>query len=452
MNKFSPLVLAVAVVFSPIAWGASDLLQLYQEAVNRDATFQAAKAAQIAGQEAVPQARAGLLPTIGLSGSSTYNHTNTQYHYPSFFPNGSRNYVANGYTLSLTQPLFRGQNYAQYAQSQSIVKQVDAQYFIAQQDLIVRLAQAYFDVLLAQYNVSLAATQKESIGEQLAQAKRNFEVGTATITDTHDAQARYDLTAAQEIAAKNDLEIKQTALEQIIGRMPGELVTVKGEVPLLTPEPANIDAWVEKALAQNPEIQIAQAAFDIASEEVRKQRAGHLPTVDFVATYGDYNQSGNLGYDQKAATAGIQLNVPIYQGGYVSSKVREAVANQEKARQNLDVARRRISQQARQAYLGVTSGIAQVRALQQAVISAQSSLDSTKLGLEVGVRTSVDLLNTRQQLFSARRDLAQALYAYILSQLRLIAAVGTLNDADVVRVNAWLNQAAVPSPLPKNPG
>lgn len=438
MKKLS---LLWVVAFSPSSFAATDLAQMYQEAVNRDATFQAAKAAQIAGQEAIPQARAGLLPTLGLSGSSTYNYTDTQYHYPSPFPNGSRNYTANGYTLTLTQPLFRQQNYAQYAQAQATVKQVDAQYSIAQQDLIVRLAQAYFDVLLAQYNVSLAATQKESIAEQLAQAKRNFEVGTATITDTHDAQARYDLTAAQEIAAQNDLEIKQTALEQIIGHMPGELVTVKGEVPLLAPEPANSDAWVEKALAQNPEVQIAQAALEIAIEEVRKQRAGHLPTVDFVATVGDYNQSGNLGYDQKAATAGVQLNVPLYQGGYVSSKVREAVANQERARQNLDAARRRISQQARQAYLGVTSGIAQVRALQQAVISAQSSLDSTKLGLDVGVRTSVDLLNTRQQLFSARRDLAQALYSYILSQLRLIAAVGNLSDADVVRVNTWLNQS-----------
>ena len=442
MTQFSALALTVAAVFSPIAWGASDFMQLYQEAVQRDASFLAAKSAQIAGQEAVPQARAGLLPSLGLSGASTYNHTDTQYHYPSFFPNGTNNYRSDGYTLTLTQPIFRGQNYAQYAQAQATVKQVDAQYLIAQQDLILRLAHAYFDVLLAQYNVTLAGTQKDSIAEQLAQAKRNFEVGTATITDTHDAQARYDLTAAQEIAAQNDLDIKQTALEQIIGHTPGELVSVKSEVPLLAPQPANIDAWVEKSLAQNPQIQIAQAAFDIAGEELRKQRAGHLPTVDFVATYGDNKQSGTWGYDQKAATAGVQLNVPLYQGGYVSSKVREAVANQEKARQNLDLARRQVSQQARQAYLGVTSGIAQVKALQQAVVSAQSSLDSTKLGLEVGVRTSVDLLNARQQLFSARRDLAQALYAYILSQLRLISAVGTLGDSDVTRVNSWLSLAS----------
>jgi outer membrane protein len=205
-----------------------------------------------------------------------------------------------------------------------------------------------------------------------------------------------------------------------------------------------MDAWVEKALAQNPDVKIAQAALEIAGEEVRKARGGHMPTLDLVASYGQNNQSGSLGYDQTAKTVGVQLNLPLFQGGATNSKVREAVANQEKARQELDATRRRVTQQARQAYLGVTSGIAQVKALQQAVISNQSSLDSTKLGLEVGVRTSVDQLNARQQLFSARRDLAQALYSYIMAQLKLGAAVGTLNEADVHKVNTWLNQAAKP--------
>ena len=438
--KKLPLLMAMA--FSPAVYAATDLLQVYQQALTSDATFQAARSTQVAGQEQLPQARALLLPSINLSGNAALNDVDTQYHGPSIFPNGVSKYTSKGYTVILDQPLYHPQNYAQYAQAKYGVEQVDAQFSAAQQDLIIRVAQAYFDVLLAQYSVTLAGAQKESISEQLAQAKRNFEVGTSTITDTHDAQARYDLTVAQEIAIQNDLENKQNALEQIIGHRAGELVTVKGEVPLQAPMPTNIDAWVEKALAQNPDVKIAQAALEIAGEEVRRARGGHLPALDLVASYGDNSQSGSLGYDQTAKTVGVQLNLPIFAGGATSSKVREAVANQERARQELDATRRRVTQQARQAYLGVTSGIAQVKALQQAVISNQSSLASTKLGLEVGVRTSVDELNARQQLFSARRDLAQALYNYIMAQLRLGAAVGNLNEADVTKVNTWLNLAA----------
>ena len=319
-------------------------------------------------------------------------------------------------------------------------------YAAAQQDLIIRVSQAYFDVLLSQYNVTLSQAQKEAISEQLAQAKRTFEVGTTTITDTHEAQARFDLTVAQEIAAQNDLEIRQNALLQIIGRLPGDLVAVRGDVPLVAPDPSSMDAWVEKALAKNAEVVIARAALEIATEEVKKARGGHLPTVDLFATYGESGVGGGTagGSDQTSRVIGVQLNLPLFQGGGTSSKVRQAVANRERARQDLEVTQRRVAQTARQAYLGVTSGIAQVKALQQAVISNQSSFDSTKLGLEVGVRTGVDLLNARQQVFSARRDLAQALYNYILSRLRLSAAGGVLTVADVQQVNDWLKLATKP--------
>ena len=441
MKKIS---LLVALSFSPQLFAATDLLQVYREALTQDATFQAAKSAQIAGEEKLAQGRALLLPSINLSANATHNETDTQTRGISSLSSGERKYNAHGYSVSLNQPLYRPQNYASYAQAKSSVEQTNAQYAIAQQALAIRVAQAYFDVLLAQYNVTLAQAQQESIGEQLALAKRNFEVGTSTITDTHDAQARFDLTVAQEIGARNELEIKRRGLQQIINRQPDELVTVRGEVPLVLPEPNNMDAWVEKALAQNPETQIAKAAYDIAAEEVRKARGGHLPTVDLVASYGDTYQGGGSGFDQNGKSIGLQMNLPIFAGGATSSKVREAVANQEKARHELDQAQRKVALDARQAYLGVTSGIAQVKALQQAVISNQSSLDSTKLGLEVGVRTSVDLLNARQLLFSARRDLAQALYTYIVSRLKLEASAGDLNDADMGQVNGWLNQAAKP--------
>ena len=442
--KILPLLVSLA--WSPAVFSATDLLQMYQEALTQDATLQSAKSAQIAGQEALPQGRALLLPSVNLSANSQYNDIDTQFRGASVFASARRKYNSNGYSVNLTQPLYRPINFAQYEQSKLSVEQSDALYAAAQQDLIIRVSQAYFDVLLAQYNVTLAQAQKEAIGEQLAQAKRTFEVGTSTITDTHDAQARYDLTVAQGIAAQNDFEISQNALLQIIGRLPGELVAVRSEVPLVAPQPSSMDAWVEKALAKNAEVVIARAALEIATEEVKKARGGHLPTVDLFATYGESAVGGGTagGSDQTGSIIGVQLSLPLFQGGATSSKVREAVANRERARQDLEVTQRRIAQTARQAYLGVTSGIAQVKALQQAVISNQSSFDSTKLGLEVGVRTSVDLLNARQQLFSARRDLAQALYTYILSRLRLSASGGVLTVADVQQVNDWLKLAAKP--------
>ena len=438
------LPLLLALLWSPTLLAATDLLQLYQEALTQDPTLQSAKSAQIAGQEALPQARALLLPSVNLSANTQDNDINTQFRGGSVFTSARRKFNSNGYSVNLTQPLYRAQSFAQYAQSKFSVEQSDALYAAAQQNLIVRVSQGYFDVLLAQFNVTLAQAQKEAIAEQLAQAKRTFEVGTSTITDTHDAQARFDLTVSQEIAAQNDLEISQNALLQIIGRQPGELVAVRSEVPLVAPEPSTMGAWVEKALQQNAEVKIARAALEIAAEEVKKARGGHLPTLDLVASYGDSGVGGGTagGSDQTSRIIGLQLSLPLYQGGATSSAMRQAVANQERVRQDLEVTQRRIAQTARQSYLGVTSGIAQVKALQQAVISNQSSFDSTKLGLEVGVRTSVDLLNARQQLFGARRDLAQALYSYILSRLQLSAAAGALSDADVKQVNSWLNRAA----------
>jgi outer membrane protein len=444
MKKISLALLGLGLSLQ--AQAASDLLQVYQEALSKDATYQSARAARQAGQEKLPQGRALLLPSVSLGANTTYNDVDTQYSNPGIFSSGNRKYNSNGYSVNLTQPIYRKQNFAQYEQAKSSVVQTDAQFATAQQDLILRVAQAYFDVLLAQYNVTLAGTQKEAIAEQLAQAKRSFEVGTATITDTNDAQARYDLVIAQEIAAQNDLEVKQRAFDQIVGHPAGELVAVKPEVPLEEPSPMAMDAWVEKALNQNPQVVVQKAALDIADQQLDVARAGHYPTLDLVAGYSDASQSGGTtgAFDQTAKTIGLQLNLPIYQGGATNSRVREALANQEKARQDMEAVSRGVAQQVRQAFLGVTSGIAQVKALQQAVVSNQTSLDSTKLGLDVGVRTSVDLLNARQQLFSARRDLAQALYNYILAKLQLEAAVGDLSEADVVKVNGWLNEASRP--------
>ena len=420
----------LALLASPLLH-AANLMDVYREAQQQDAAYASARAALQAGQEKLPQGRALLLPSVNLGANTTWNEVD--------LPAGNRQYNSNGYSLSLSQPIYRKQNFAQYEQAKGQVNQAEAQFAVARQDLVIRVAQAYFDVLLAQDNVALAGAQKSAIGEQLEMAKRNFEVGIATITDTHEAQARYDLTTSQEIAAQNDLEIKKRALQQIISKIPGHLAVLNSKFPLVLPEPNDMAEWVAQAEQQSPQIAIQRAALQIADQEVERNRAGHYPTLDLVAGHSRNNNSSYLlSGTVTSQTVGLQLNLPIYQGGSVSSKVREALANQEKARQDLELARRQAALQTRQSFLGVTSGMAQVKALEQALVSSQSSLDSTRLGQEVGVRTNVDVLNAQQQLYTAKRDLSQARYNYILSQLKLKSAVGVLSDEDVEQVNRWL--------------
>lgn len=429
-------ILMVGMAFSPVLH-AENMMDAYREAQNHDAVFASAKAAHRAGLEKLPQGRSLLLPSVNLSADTTENSVKRE-------GVDRMNYNSYGYTLSLSQPIFRKQNFAQYEQSKQQVTQAEVQLAIAKQDLILRVAQAYFDALLAQDNVAFASSYKTSISEQLAQAKRNFEVGTATITDTHEAQARFDLATSQEIAARNDLEVKKFALQKVIGRIPSNLSRLNEKLPLKTPEPNDMEQWVASSEQQNLQYQIQQAAFEIANQEVERNRGGHYPTLDVVASYRDANNASlnfGIGGNTQSTAIGLQLNLPIFSGGSTSSKVREAVANQDKAREDLEDTRRQVELQTRQAFLGVTSGEAQVRALEQALVSTQSSLDSTKLGFEVGVRTSVDVLNAQQQLFSAKRDLSQARYAYIMNQLKLKSAVGTLGEADLEQVNSLLAQA-----------
>lgn len=414
---------------------AADLLQIYQDAKVQDATIASAKAAYDAGQERVPQGRAGLLPFVNLTGNVTRVESE-----PTGLP--SQSVTTRGYTLSLTQPLFRAQNWATYDQAKQQVLQSAAQFSAAQQDLILRVAQAYFDVLLAQDNVTVSQSQKTAISEQLAQAKRNFEVGTATITDTNEAQARFDQAIAQEIVDQNDLEIKHQALQQLINRLPDRLSPLKDQLALPLPKPNNIKDWVSAAEQNNQTLTTLRAGVEIAKQEVTKQKAGHLPTVDLVASYADNRNAITSGFgvsaDLTTKQIGVQVTVPLYAGGATQSRIREALANQEKSTQDLEVNRRVVSQTTRTAFLGVTSGVSQVAALEQALKSAQVSLDSTKLGREVGVRTSLDVLNAEQQLTLAQRNLLQARYNVILNQLRLKAAAGQLTDGDVAEVNSLL--------------
>ncbi len=421
---------------------AADLVSIYREAQTADAVYAGARASYLASQEKLPQGMAGILPAVTLSANTQYNDRDLQFR--SGAPPSSARYNSNSLNVTATQPLFRLQNWITYEQAKNQVLQAEATLLQAAQDLIVRVAQAYFDVLLAENNVALAAAQKTAFSEQLAQAKRNFEVGTATITDANDAQARHDLAAAQEIASRNDLEIRKQTLRQITGQIPPKLARLSSRFTPALPEPNNMDNWVEQASVSSLQVRVAQAAFDIAIQDVSRNRSGYLPTLDAVASYSDAAQGagvqGGAGFDNTTKYIGLQLAVPLYQGGLTTSKVREARANQEKAKQDLENTKRTVALNTRSAFLGVTNGVAQIKALEAALVSSRSSLDSTRLGQEVGVRTQVDVLNSTQQLISTRRDHAQAIYAYAINVLKLKAAAGTLTEDDLAVVNAWLEK------------
>jgi outer membrane protein len=421
---------------------AQDLLQVYRDAKSHDAQYASARYALQAGMEKLPQGRALLLPTVTGTVARTNSYLGLEPYGPNPVAAQDRNFQSRNYQISFSQPVFRAQNWAQFDQAEQQVRQAEAVFGQAGQDLIVRVAQAYFDVLTAQDTLALVGAQKAAISEQLAQAKRNFEVGTATITDTHEAQARFDLAVAQEISAQNDLDNRRRTLAQLTGKDYPVLRPLRAQVTLSRPNPANMNDWVALAEKQAYPVIIQDATTQIAGLQTKFARAGHYPTVDLVATYGQTWQTGTavstLSSQVNLGTLGVQVAVPIYQGGGISSREREAAANFEKSKQDLENARRTSVLQAQQSFLSVMNGVAQVRALEQALVSSQSALDSNKLGYEVGVRINIDVLNAQQQLFSTRRDLAVARYNTITNHLRLKAAAGSLREEDLDEVNRAL--------------
>lgn len=426
---------------------AADLMSIYHEATTQDAQYRSARATHQAAQEKLVQGRAGFLPNVTLSANRTEQQVNANNIFsPITGVNINPSPVtihAGGLTITATQPLFRMENIVIYQQSKNEVSRADAQFIVAAQDLILRVAQAYFDVLDAQIDVEVAEAQKSAILMQLAQAKRNFEVGTATIVDTNEAQARHDLTISQEIAARNALEIRKRALQGIIDRLPEHLEGAREIATDLTRlQYATMDEWVLAAEDKNFTLKIQKAAYEIAQQEVKRMWAQHYPTVDLVAQYSDQTGVGGAitgrGIDLSSKSIGVQLNVPIFQGFSTQSRVREALALQEKSLNDLEHTRRNILLQIRQQFLNVTNGIAQINALKQALKSSQTQLDSTILGQQVGVRTEVDVLNAQQQMYSAKRDLAKAYHGYLMARLRLSAEAGELDEDRLMQINAML--------------
>jgi outer membrane protein len=438
--KLRPITaLILAALAGPVA--GEDLMQVYREAQRNDPSLAAARANWTATQERVPQARSALLPNVSAGGTAYLNDGRTD------FTGGNVPVTANSYsnaglTISASQPLYRKQNQLAYDQAQRLVEQADFTLAVAQQELILRVAEAYFAVLLAEVNIELAEAQKAAVSEQLAQAKRNFEVGVATITDTNEAQARYDTIVAQEIAARNDLDNRRTALRAIIGRMPGALKKLGPAFEPELPSPNVLETWLERALTENLNVRIAGYNVDVASLEIERARAGHLPTVDLIAgagvTWGTGSLASDFNYNSRDARIGVAVNVPLYQGGFVESRVREAIALQDSARQVLETARRNAIFNAQNGFTGVNSAAASVTAFKQALRSAETALASNKLGQEVGVRTNLDVLNVTQNVFQTRRDLADAYFKYLIAVLRLKAASGTLSELDLEDINRRL--------------
>jgi outer membrane protein len=432
-NHLSSIALFSALASFAQICSAYDLQDALKDAVAIDPVTAASTAALRAAKEKVPQANALTLPTV--NGTTTVNRQVVD---TNLAP--TRNFTTRNYGLNLSYPLYRAQNIETLEQSKLTVAIAESQLASAQQDLIVKVAQAYFDVLASQDSLSVIRAQKRAISEQLLQAKRNFEVGTATITDQQEAQAKFDLVLFQEIAGLNDLENKRSVLAILTGKTVKEIDTLKDGVVLSGPQPSAWVDWADAAKKNNYLVQQAQIAVENARREMAKQRLASRVTVDLVGsiTRSENAIASSIGLLSNGALVGVQLNVPLYTGGAIESRIREAAANLNKSEFDLSNAQNQAELGARQAYLGLNSLINQVTALQAAEKSSRLALDSNQLGYQVGVRINIDVLNAQQQVFSTQRDLAKARYDVIVNGLKLKATAAALKPEDVAAVSALL--------------
>jgi outer membrane protein len=441
MNTFRLLPLFVAIGAAlALPAQAQSLIELYQSARSFDASYQSAKSQFDATLAKADQAKSAILPVanlaLGLSRS-------TQEVVPDLGPSSDRSFGTQSATISASQPLYRPANWASYQQG---IKQLDlaqAQLQSADQDLIVRVGQGYFDVLAAQDSLTFVKAQKTAVAEQLASAKRNFEVGTSTITDTREAQARYDLVIAQEIAAENDLRVKKIALDQLVGKNNAQPLALALPLKLPALQPSDVNVWVQQSEAAHPAIGQSQIALDVALLETKKAQAGHKPTLDLSASYSAMNNlegssSAGVGSRVNAGSIGLSFNLPLFAGFATQNRIKETIALEEKARNDLEGAKRAVAQGTRTAFFGVLSGQGQVAAFEAAEASSQSALDANKLGYQVGVRINIDVLNSQSQLFDTKAKLAKARYDVLLGGLKLRQANGTLKADDLQSVNALL--------------
>lgn len=436
LNLSLVLVTAIAATSST---QAQSLLQIYQEARTHDAGYAAAKAQAQATEAKSAQAKAALLPSLGMSFSNTKIQADN--------PAGTQltDYKNKNSGLNLTQPIFSPSNWASFKLGEQSLLLSATQLKTAEQDLIIRVSQAYFDVLTSIEVLTSVKAQKKAVAEQLASAKRNFEVGTATIVDTREAEAGYDRVIYLELSAENDLRTKKLALDQLAGKTNLQPTPLNLKAALTAPEPQDVEAWVKQALDNNTSIQQLRVAHQVAKLETDKAKAGHLPTLELSAKYGETRCSGNAipqatTCSNDAKSIGLTLNIPLFAGFAVQNRIKETVSLEEKSRYELEAAQRSVELTARSTYFGLLTGLSQVKALVAAETSNQSVVDSTKLGYQVGVKTNLDVLNSQTQLFQTKRDLAKARYDVLLGQLKLRQAAGVLKAEDVDNINSLLQK------------
>jgi outer membrane protein len=434
--RLLPLALALATALAAPAQ-AQSLMDMYESARAFDATYQSAKSTYDATLARADQSKASILPTVGLSAGASIS--NIDNNLPGARVGG---YNTQSATLSASQPLYRPGNWATYEQGKKQIDLAQAQLAAADQDLIVRTSQAYFDVLASQDSLAFVLAQKAAVAEQLASAKRNFEVGTSTITDSREAQARYDLVIAQEIAARSDLRVKKIALDQLVGKTDTHPNTVALPLTLPAMQPGDVNTWVQQSEDLHPSIRQSQIALDVAQLETKKAQAAGRPTLDLTGGYAVTQNNGSSTATQdfrtNVATIGLSFNLPLFAGYAIQNRVKETVALEDKARNDLEGAKRAVAQTTRTAFFGVLSGQGQIKALEAAEASSQSALDANKLGYQVGVRINIDVLNSQSQLFQTKRDLAKARYDVLVGGLKLRQANGTLKVEDLQAINALL--------------
>lgn len=434
------------------AWATNDLLTIYEQAAANDPTLKAERQNLLATEELPVQARAVLFPTIEVTGNTTKNKTRSS---PTGFTTGlglslKKGYNSHGYRLTLRQPVYNHTLFVGVKQVKALVNQALSNYTAAEQGLMVRAADRYFAVLAADDDLVFAVAEKASIERQLEQARQRFEVGLIAITDIHEAQARFDQAVAAEIVADNVARRSREALREITFDYFEQLAPLREKSPLVKPEPADIQTWVDTALAQNANVQSRVYAVEAALQESRRQRAAHFPTLDLVGTQAFESANASRFSDGQTISEdtffAMEVKVPIFAGGLVNSRTREAGHRHAQAKDLLEQAQRELVRQTRDSYMNIEASISSVTALRQARVSSQSALDATELGFKVGTRTSVDVLDSQRELFRAKRALSKSRYEYILNTLRLKQSAGTLQPDDLAEVNQWLTE---PSAAPE---
>ena len=440
------LALAGWVAWSGIAMAQNnavmDLRQIYQAALAQDATIRASRAAADAGRERLPQARAGLMPSVSASVGRNNNNLDTTTPNILGIPTTTNDqYFSDNKTLQLRQPLVNMQRWLQFEQAKFVVDEVEATLDRDLQNLVVRVSGSYFEALMTDEQLELVLAQKSTYTAMLDAAKKGLAAGSGTRTDIDDAQARLDMAVAQELEARQNQDLTRRQLQMLVNAPVGAVAKLNvSALKLEGPQPANLETWTTKAEQNSPEIKALQARLEAARKEVRKAQAGHLPTLDAVAQWSNSGSENttriNSRFENK--TLGLQLNVPIFSGGYVNSTIRQAVAEQIRAEESLEALRRDLGVRVHKEYRGVSEGVMRVRALEQAARSADQMLKSTQMSMKAGSRTQLDVLNAQQQYTMSLRDLAQARYIYLLSKIKLASLAGDDASVSVSEVNVSL--------------